>query len=212
MRKGKLTIFVSYTPGAGKSFLMISKAMEQKRQGAIVEIGFINSTHRDIGKLITDNMLDFPGERKYSLSQIIRKQPELVVMDELGMHDLNIDQKTFVYEDVEELLKRGIDVYTSANIKKFEGFNKAFKDITGIGIRKTIPDKFLDMAEKIFFVDRTPENMITDFHGRKLFEEKYYNSKIMKKNFQKDTLEAYRRVAMNCMEPYREKLEYVLRK
>ena len=202
MKKGKLTIFTSYTPGAGKSFFMVSKAMEQKEKGVKVLIAFLNGRHRKTDVLLEANdVSDFHGER-YSLSAIFDSKPELVVMDEMGMQNINIDGHTFVYEDIEKLLQAGIDVYASSNLKRFEGANPLFKQITGIGIKKTIPDRFLDMAEKIYFVNRAPELMQKDFEEGTLFSDKYMHSKIKKKNFRPETLKEYRRISLEYLENY----------
>lgn len=211
MRKGKLTIFTSYTPGAGKSYLMVSKAMERRAEGLNVVIGFLNGRHRELDRLQKDNGIIEAGSKRYSLLEIMAKSPDLVVMDELGMHHLNVDEKSFVYEDVEKLLRAGIDVYASTNLKKFENINPKFKRITGIGVKKPIPDKFLDEACHIYFVDRDPELMIKDFKSGSLFGERYMKTKIMNKNFEYETLCAYRDVSKKCLEKYEHKISFVER-
>lgn len=209
MKKGKLTIFTSYTPGAGKSYLMVSKAMEKRREGKNVVIGFLNDQHREIDGLLEDHGI--PDSKRYSLREILSKKPDLVVMDEMGMHHINRDRKSFVYEDIDRLLKVGIDVYASTNLKKFEKLNPLYKNITGIGVKKPIPDKFLEMAEHIYFVDRAPERMIEDYKSGSLFGERYMKTKIMNKNFEYETLCAYREVSKKCLEKYRDKTSIVER-
>lgn len=211
MKKGKLTIFTSYTPGAGKSYLMVSSAMEKRREGLNVVIGFLNSRHREPDSLLEDNEICEPESKKYSLAEIISKKPDIVVMDEMGMYHINTDEKSFVYEDIEKLLQAGIDVYASTNLKKFENINPLFKNITGIGVKKPIPDVFLEMAEHIYFVDREPELMIKDFKEGKLFGERYMKTKIMNKNFEYYTLCAYRDLSKKCLEKYKDKASIVVR-
>ena len=205
MKKGKLMIFTSYTPGAGKSYLMVTKAMEKCDEGLNVVIGFLNSRHREIDSLLKGNGISDFESKKYSLKDIISKSPDIVVMDEMGMYHINKDEKSFVYEDVEKLLEVGIDVYASTNLKKFENLNPQYKKITGIGVKKPIPDKYLDMAERIYFVDREPKLMIEDFESGSLFGERYMKTKIMNKNFEYDTLCAYRDVSKKCLEKYSDK-------
>lgn len=207
-KKGKLYLFTSYTPGAGKSYLMISKAMEEKAKARKVAIGYLNGSHRDIKKMLDDNGLDLSEKKRYSLERLIAENPDLVIMDELGARGKN---KRFVYEDVEVFLNAGIDVYTTANLKKFDSANPLFKQVTGIGIRRSIPDRFLEMAECIYFVDREPEWMMKDFRDGKLFGEKYMKSKIMQKNFQKETLINYRNISKNYLKKYADKVKIVIR-
>lgn len=227
MKKGKLTIFTSYTPGAGKSYLMVEKAMEQRGEGQNVVIGFLNSRHRAIDSLLigngiaeaVDDKITKPESKgiveavgkKYSLTEIMAKSPDLVVMDEMGMHHINRDEKSFVYEDVERLLQAGIDVYASTNLKKFEKINPLYKELSGIGVKKLIPDYFLKIAEHIYFVDREPELMIRDFKSGELFGERYMKTKIMNKNFQYDTLCAYRDLSKKCLAKYSHKTSIVER-
>lgn len=211
MERGKLTIFTSYTPGAGKSYYMVSKAVEKRNQGLDVVIAFLNGKHREIDRIQKDNGVTEVDNKRYSLSEIIAKSPDIVVMDEMGMHHINRDEKSFVYEDIEKLLEAGIDVYASTNLKKFENINPVFKRITGIGVKKPIPDKFLDEAEHIYFIDREPELMIKDFKSGSLFGERYMKTKIMNKNFQYNTLCAYRDVSKKCLEKYSYKTSIVER-
>lgn len=222
-KKGKLTIFTSYTPGAGKSYLMVSKAIEEKAAGKRVIVGFLNDSHRGISHMPADDgfcqeikekhLQMVPGAHKikYSLKEMIAEKPDLVIMDEMGMSGINTDGSTFVYEDIEKLLNAGIDVYSTANLKRFEGANPLFKQATGIGIRKTVPDRFLEMADGIFFIDRDPDRMIEDFNTGKLFNEKYMKSKIMRKNFREKTLTDYRDISKQYLKKYEDKVKIVTR-
>lgn len=194
-----LTIFTSYTPGAGKSYAMIQKAMEEKANGKNVVIGFLHGGHRDVTKTLEDNGIEQWDYRGKGLkhSEILQKEPDLVVLDEMGMKVRNFG---FVYDLIEDLLNRGVSVYTSVNMKRFESVNPLFKDVTGIAIRNTIPDRFISMADEIYFIDREPELMIRDFESGNLFGEKYMKSRIMKKNFQLDTLKKYREISLEYLE------------
>lgn len=227
MKRGKLTIFTSYTPGAGKSYLMVEKAVEKKKEGLNVVIGFLNGRHRSLDSLLEGNGIagvngkEMPAQehneitelasKKYSLAEIISKEPDLVVMDEMGMHHINRDMKSFVYEDIERLLQAGIDVYASTNLKKFKNLNPLYKEITGIAVKRPIPDYFLEIAEHIYFVDRAPELMISDFKSGELFGERYMKTKIMNKNFRYDTLCSYRELSKKCLEKYNYKTSIIER-
>lgn len=206
-KSGKLYIFTSYTPGAGKSYLMLEKALERKVQGEKVEVAFIYGKHRDFTTLLEGNGVSNYKGGKYSLTDIIGKNPKVVVLDEMGVRGANKDKKTFVYEDIEKLLELGIDVYTSVNLKRFEGINPIFKNITGLTVKTKLPDRLLECAHKIYFVDRTPDNMKHDYEKGQLFDERHMNSSVMKKNFDLNTLEQYRKVSLEYLEEhYNDKL------
>jgi two-component system sensor histidine kinase KdpD len=206
-KRGKLYIFTSYAPGAGKSYLMVQKAVEQA-DGRTVVIGFLNSEHRDMNQTMKDHGVKRLFRRRYSLKKLLKLEPDVVVMDELGMPGMNKDRKSFVYEDVDVLLEHGIDVYASANLKRFASLNPKFKEITGIGIRTTIPDRFLEEAEKIYFVDRETALMRLDFRKGKLFERERMQSGIMQKNFKLENLKVYRELCLDILKKgYGDRLE-----
>ena len=195
-----LKIFTSYTPGAGKTYLMVSKAIEENRKGRKVVIGFLNAGHRDIGKTLSDNRINHFDKKGMNYDQIISLNPDVVVLDEMGM---KIRRGGFVYDRVKKLMDAGIDVYTSANLKRFSGLSERFKAVTGITAKTTIPDEFLENAQEIYFIDRDPEKMAKDFEEGKLFNDKYKDSRIMKKNFEMNTLVQYRQVALECLRGYK---------
>ncbi len=211
-KTGKLYIFTSYTPGAGKSYLMLQKALERKRVGEKVEVAFIYGKHRDFASLLEGNDIDWYEGGKYSLKQIIREAPDVVVLDEMGVRGANKDKKTYVYEDIQQLLEQGIDVYTSVNLKRFEKINPIFKRITGLTVKTMLPDRLLEVSERIYFVDRLPEEMKKDYEKGNLFDEKHMSSAVMKRNFSINTLEKYRKVSLEYLkEHYKSKLIIVER-
>ena len=205
-----LVIFTSYTPGAGKSYMMIEKAMEEKAKGKKVLVGFLHEGHRDIKDILIKNGIeekDIP-QKGLSLAQIKAENPDIVILDEMGM---KVKNRGFVYNIIDKMFDYGITVYTSVNVKRFDSANPRFKDVTGISIKNTVPHKYLEKADKIYFIDRDSELMIKDFEAGKLFGDKYMNSKIMQKNFKKETLDSYRQVSIKYLEKYKDKVEIVER-
>lgn len=210
---GKLYIFTSYTPGAGKSYRMMETACADSDN---VYTAFLNSAHRDMAKLLVDNDVKMRDFSEYSMNELLLEKPDIVVLDEMGMITRNTDKirnrkNTHIYNDIDRLLEAGINVYTSVNLKRFESANPLFKEITGIGIKKKIPDVYLEKAYKIYFVDRDKEKMIEDFQKGELFVDKYMNSRIMQKNFLPETLEKYREVSFEFLKQYSDKVEIVKR-
>ena len=222
MERGKLYIFTSYTPGAGKSYRMVATACENENN---VMVGFLNSAHRDMTKLLEDYDVAIGDFSRYSVNDILLKHPDAVIFDELGMVSRNKDSRrlrkksgqkkekydSFIYNDIDTVLDAGINVYASANLKRFESANPVFKEITGIGIKTKVPDEYLEKADDIIFVDREPEKMIADYEDGKLFVDKYMKSKIMQKNFLPETLEKYREVSLKYLKQFGDKVKVVYR-
>ena len=220
--KGKLYIFTSYTPGAGKSYRMVAMACENEDA---VKVGFLNSAHRDMTKLLDDYDVALGDFSKYSVNEILDEQPDAVIFDELGMLSRNRDLRrtkkkhsskttkinSYIYNDIDTILEAGINVYASANLKRFESANPFFKEITGIGVKTKVPDEYLEKAEKIIFIDREPDLMIQDYKEGKLFVDKYMKSKIMKKNFLPETLIKYREASLKYLKQFGDKVEVVHR-
>lgn len=197
-----LKIFTSYTPGAGKSYAMMEEAMNESRNGEKVVIAFINKQHRDSSKMpfeYNENVTIHPLKGRESIEEIIEMKPDIVVLDELGMR---IGKHTFLYNVAESFIKNNISVLTSANLKRFEEVNPIFRSATGVGIKTTIPNRFIKGADEIIFIDREPELMIKDFKEGKLFGERYMNSRIMNKNFEENTLKTYREISLDYLEKY----------
>ncbi len=220
--RGKLYIFTSYTPGAGKSYRMVATACENEER---VMVGFLNSAHRDMAKLLEDYDVAIGDFSKYSVNGILAENPDAVIFDELGMMSRNKDSRrmrkkhgttskkdeTFIYNDIDTILDAGISVYASANLKRFESANPVFKAITGIGVKTKVPDKYLEDADVIVFIDREPELMISDYEDGNLFVDKYMKSKIMQKNFLPETLTKYREASFEYLEQFGDKVEVVHR-
>lgn len=219
--KGKLYIFTSYTPGAGKSYRMVATACEKEEN---VTVGFLNSAHRDMTKLLEDYDVTIGDFSKYSVNGILAQGPDAVIFDELGMVSRNKDirrfrrklskdkrDEIFIYNDIDTILEAGINVYASANLKRFVSANPVFKAITGIGIKTKVPDEYLEKADEIIFIDREPELMIADYEDGSLFVDKYMKSKIMQKNFLPETLEKYREASLEYLKQFGDKVKVVYR-
>lgn len=212
MAKGRLTIFTGYSSGVGKSHIMLQRAIQE--YGDNVIIGFLNEQQRKINGIeIFESGQVSENKKIYSINELINLgKNNVVILDEMGMGGKCVEHSSFIYEDIEILLNQGIDVYTSTNLKRFSGINDEFRRISGIGVRKTVPLKYLDMAEHIVLVDREPNELIKDYKMGKLFNEKNQKSKITKKNFTPDILKEYEKLTFKILETYGEKVEIVYNK
>jgi two-component system sensor histidine kinase KdpD len=176
--------------------------VRESKSGKKVIVAFINQKHRNISQLPfieNENMCKEEIRGRKYVENIISEKPDIVILDELGMR---IGKETFVYHIAEQFIKNNIEVFASANLKRFREVNPLFREITGVGIKTTIPDRFLKGADEIIFIDRKPEEMERDFRQGKIFGEKYMESKMMRKNFQLDTLAAYREISIDYLKKY----------
>ncbi|HTY14362.1 MAG TPA: sensor histidine kinase KdpD [Methanoregulaceae archaeon] len=177
-KRGKLKIFLGYIAGVGKTFEMLSDAHHRKNEGIDVRIGYVE-TH---GRKETDELIEglpvIPRKvieyhgitlEDMDLDAIIAAHPALVLIDELAHTNAPGARHLKRYQDVEEILDAGIDVYTTLNIQHLESLNDVIAQITGVIVRETIPDGVIDEADEIELVDLPPPELIQRLKEGKIY-------------------------------------------
>ena len=177
-RRGKLKIFFGMAAGVGKTYAMLEDARRVAAEGVDVVIGIVE-TH---GRVETEALLDglelmprlhinYRGATlpEMDVDAILTRRPALVLVDELAHSNAPGVRHLKRYQDVEELLEAGIDVYTTVNVQHFESRADAVRQITGITVHETVPDTLLELADEIELIDLTPEEL-----RRRLAEGKVY--------------------------------------
>ena len=141
--RGKRKIFFGYAPGVGKTYAMLEAARQAKKRGIDVVVGYIEPHVR-------------PKTRA-----LLRK-PQLILVDELAHTNAEGSRHVKRYQDVEELLKAGIDVYTTVNVQHLESLNDTVAAVTGMKVQERIPDSIFDRAEQEYRVPKrkNPEGMM----------------------------------------------------
>jgi two-component system sensor histidine kinase KdpD len=163
--RGKLKIFLGYAAGVGKTFAMLDAAHRRKAEGVEVVIGYVETHKRPETEGLLRDLETIP--RKYvqhrgiplpemDVDKVLARRPQLALVDELAHTNAPGSRHAKRYQDVEELLAAGIDVYTTLNIQHLESLNDIVAQITGIVVRETIPDRVLDEASEIEVVDLPP--------------------------------------------------------
>ena len=178
---GKLKIFVGAAPGVGKTYEMLQSAHARLKAGADVVVGFVE-TH---GRAETDALLRglevIPRKRieyrdqvleEMDLDAVIARRPQLALVDELAHTNAAGSRHPKRYLDVEELLSRGIDVYTAVNIQHIESLNDVVAQITHVRVRETVPDSIFDRADAIELIDLTPDDLIQRLKEGKVYVPK----------------------------------------
>ena len=176
--RGKLKIFLGYIAGVGKTYEMLHAAHQRKRDGIDVRIGYIE-THGRVDtealveglEIIPRKMIDYQNVQipEMDLDTILTIRPELVLVDELAHTNAQDSRHPKRYQDVEELLDAGIDVYTTLNVQHIESLNDVVAQITGVIIRETVPDRVIDEATEIELVDLAPPELLQRLREGKVY-------------------------------------------
>src|SRR5947209_4764491 len=178
---GRLKIFVGAAPGVGKTYEMLQSAHARAKAGADVVVGVVE-TH---GRAETEGLLRglevIPRKRleyrdqileEMDLDAIIARRPQIALVDELAHTNAPGSRHPKRYLDAEELLSRGIDVYTAVNIQHIESLNDVVAQITHVRVRETVPDKVFDRADAIELIDLTPDDLIQRLKEGKVYVPK----------------------------------------
>ena len=166
--RGRLKIFFGYAEGAGKTYNMLEAACSAKRRGVDVVAGFVE-THgsgpvydllKELEMLPAAVRKSGGEEEEFDLDLAIERKPQLLLVDELAHENPAGSRHLKRYQDVEELLSRGIDVYTTVNVQHIESLNDIVYSISGIGVSERIPDYIFDGADQVELVDIEPKELI----------------------------------------------------
>ncbi len=169
-KKGNLKIFFGYAESIGKTLAMLKAAQRAKSQGVDVLVGYV-SPHTSKEAL---NLLEgleclgppattAPGE--FALDQALERNPDLILVDELAHTNGIGSRHRKRYQDIDELLKAGIDVYTTVNVGNIESLNDTVTSITGIAAWDRIPDSVFDQADQVELMDIEPQELLGRLKG-----------------------------------------------
>jgi two-component system, OmpR family, sensor histidine kinase KdpD len=177
-RVGKLRIFVGAAPGVGKTYEMLLQAQARKKDGYDVVIGAVETHGRKETEALLAGLEVIPRRRlpykgqwldEMDLDAIIARHPQIVLVDELAHSNIEGSRHPKRYLDVEELMSRGIDVYTTVNIQHIESLNDVVAQITHVRVRETVPDTVFDRADAVELVDLTPDDLIERLKEGKVY-------------------------------------------
>lgn len=201
---GTLKIFIGYAPGVGKTYSMLNEANRFLERGHNVVIGYIEShgrdeTERQIGNLniVPRKKIEYNGVilEEMDTAAIINLHPEVVLVDELAHTNVPGSKYPKRYQDVEEILANGIDVISTLNIQHLESLNDIVKQITGIKVNETIPDRIIEDADEVVVVDLTPDALRSRLRRGEVYKEENVE-RSLKNFFRKGNLNALRELAL----------------
>src|SRR5690349_10167225 len=180
-RTGKLKIFVGAAPGVGKTYEMLSNAHAKLKAGADVVVGVVETHGRAETEALLAGLEVLPRKRinykdqtleEMDIDALIARRPQIALVDELAHSNAPGSRHPKRYLDVEELLSRGIDVYTAVNIQHIESLNDVVAQITHVRVRETVPDSIFDRADAIELIDLTPDDLIQRLKEGKVYVPK----------------------------------------
>ncbi|WML56716.1 universal stress protein [Neobacillus sp. PS2-9] len=166
LKRGTLKVYIGAAPGVGKTYTMLREANELKKKGIDIVIGLLEThgrkeTIEQIGNLdiILRKILSYKGTKleEMDTEAIIRRNPEVVLVDELAHTNVPGSKYHKRYSDVEDILDAGISVISTMNIQHLESLNDSVEQITGVRVRETVPDHILRKADEIELIDISPK-------------------------------------------------------
>jgi two-component system sensor histidine kinase KdpD len=178
-QRARLRIYIGAAPGVGKTYSMIEDAHTFRRQGIDVVVGLVETHGRaETAALIADleviprRTIEYRGVRleEMDVDAIVTRKPALCVVDELAHTNAPGSRNEKRYQDVLELLDAGIGVMTAVNIQHLETLNDAVSRVTGVRVRETVPDTFLDRADEVVNVDITVEELHSRLRQGKVYK------------------------------------------
>lgn len=178
LNRGHLKIFFGYAAGVGKTYAMLKAAHSAKRRGIDVVAGYIEPHARPQTSALVNGLECLPNLAseyngitlsEFNLDAALARHPQLILVDELAHTNASVCRHTKRYQDIEELLNAGIDVYTTVNVQHIESLNDTVASITGIMVHERIPDSVFDNASQVELVDIEPQELIERLQAGKVY-------------------------------------------
>jgi len=203
-KKGKLKIFLGYCAGVGKTYRMLQEAGTSKKNGFDTVIGIAETHGRKETEALLTGLEIIPRKKiEYSgitldeldIDAVLNRRPELVLVDELAHTNAPGSRHAKRFQDVEELLNAGIDVFTTLNVQHIESLLDIVNQISGVRVSETVPDGIIELAQEVELVDLTPEKLIERFKEGKVYIPKKAEQ-AMRQFFKKGNLLALRELSL----------------
>ncbi|MFK3708289.1 two-component system sensor histidine kinase KdpD [Klebsiella sp. NPDC088457] len=202
--RGKLKVFFGACAGVGKTWAMLAEAQRLRAQGLDILVGVAETHGRKETAAMLEGLSVLPARRlshrgryvhEFDLDAALARRPALILVDELAHSNAPGSRHPKRWQDVEELLEAGIDVFTTVNVQHLESLNDVVSGITGVQVRETIPDPFFDAADDVMLVDLPPDDL-----RQRLNEGKVYiggqAERAIENFFRKGNLIALRELAL----------------
>ncbi len=177
-RRGRLKIFFGAAPGVGKTYAMLESAQAKRREGVEVLIGWIETHGRGETEAVAAGLerlnprvVDYRGIqlREFDLDAALARRPRILLLDELAHTNAAGSRHARRWQDVEELLEAGIEVWSTLNVQHIESLNDVVAQNTGVVVRETVPDSLFERADEIELVDLPPDELLARLRQGKVY-------------------------------------------
>jgi len=203
-RRGHYKIFLGMAAGVGKTYRMLQEGQAEAEAGRDVVIGYLEPHGRAQTLAQAEGLEVVPRRRvryretvleEMDLPAILRRSPELCLIDELAHSNAPGVEHDKRYQDIEDVLSAGIDVFSTVNIQHLESLNDQVAELTGIRVRETVPDAVIGTADEVVLIDITPESLIERLLAGKVYGGERIQS-ALNNFFRIENLSALREVAL----------------
>ncbi len=202
--RGRLNIFFGMAAGVGKTYAMLEAAREKRADNLDVVIGWIETHKRAETETLAEGLERVPPRaaeyrgatlHEFDLDAALARRPQLILMDELAHTNAPSSRHPKRWQDVEELLQAGIDVYTTVNVQHIESLNDVVAQITGVVVRETVPDRVIEHADEIELIDLSPDDLLQRLREGKVYVPQQA-ANALQNFFRKGNLIALRELAL----------------
>ena len=202
--RGRLKVFLGAAPGVGKTYAMLEDARHRLAEGMDIVVGIVETHGRSETESLLAGLEIVPRRRvayrdqsltEMDIDAILARRPQLALVDELAHTNVPDSRHPKRWQDVEELIVAGIDIYTTLNVQHLESLNDIVARISGVRVRETIPDKVLELANEIELIDLPPEELLTRLRQGKVYAGDQI-ARAIQNFFSKGNLTALRELAM----------------
>ncbi len=177
-KRGRLRIYFGASAGVGKTYAMLSAAQREREAGREVVIGVIETHGRSDTAELVDGLELLPLKdiarrgrtlKEFDLDAALKRKPRVLLVDELAHSNVEGSRHPKRWQDVQELLEAGIDVWSALNVQHLESLNGTVGAITGIRIHETVPDTVIETADEVILIDVTPDELISRLKAGKVY-------------------------------------------
>lgn len=204
-KRGRMKVFFGASAGVGKTYAMLLEAKRRISEGVDVLAGVVETHGRPETAELTRDLPYLPPRRishkgievsEFDLEAALLRAPELILMDELAHTNAHGSRHPKRWQDVEELLANGIDVYTTLNVQHLESINDMVAKLTGIQVRETVPDRVFDQTDDVALIDIPSDELIKRLQEGKVYIAEGANKRAAENFFKKTNLVALRELAL----------------
>ena len=176
--RGRLKVFFGASPGVGKTYGMLGDARRKQAEGVDVVTGWVETHGRQETAVLVEGIPRIPARdieyrgavlKEFDIDEALRRRPALLLLDELAHTNAPGSRHPKRWQDVEELLDAGIDVWTTLNVQHLESLNDVVARITDVSVRETVPDRLLERADEVEFIDLPPDELLQRLQEGKVY-------------------------------------------